>query len=126
MTRRATNMFVCTIRFIRLGHTYIRITPTTPKRGALWCGGDTNTSLGLPPTTEPPDGNAHMCTAKGKATLCKQIAESARPSQSQSSCVSYDCVPSMRSIADYSVKLPGNRPRDYSITLIIALGRSRT
>lgn len=72
MTRRATNMFVCNIRFIRLGHAYKR-RQATPKRGALRYSG-VGATLAQAQGCRPPDGHAHRRAAKGKATLCKQIA----------------------------------------------------
>ena len=76
MTRRATNMFVCNIRFIRLGHAYKRrqATPSGVRSalGAVW-GHNTSAAQGWR-ACRPPDGHAHRRAAKGKATLCKQIA----------------------------------------------------
>lgn len=75
MTRRATNMFVCSIRFIRLGHAYrCKVTPEV--RGAR--GGSTTTGAGLPPRP-PARWSRTQASAKGKATLCKQIAGASVP-----------------------------------------------
>lgn len=121
MTRRATNMFVCITLdlFDWVTHTGLE---ATPKRGACRCGGDTTTDTFRVATAwrrRPPDGHTHNRGMKGKATLCKQIAgASAVPLGYKPVCVtSHHCVLSTRSYVDCSVKLPGNRPKDYSITL---------
>lgn len=114
MTRRPANMFVC-IRldlFDWVTHTRAPL----PRRGDAGRGWGrhayTRTTRQMSRTHARP---------KGKATLCKQIAgvsADAVPLGYKAGVChnSHHCVLSTRSDVDCSVKLPGNRPRDYSIT----------